>query len=118
MDIWQSSLENLDINSIIQTDSVGEFKTAGQHLIAPLSQNSGRPERTLNVGRSWKNKLARYGQIFKDKAVTRLPDPVGTHERARDPYAYPNDVLTRFSTHKASCIEELLPHRWKPASGT
>src|SRR5574343_1012439 len=32
-----------------------------------------------------------------------------------DPYAYLKDVLTRLPTHKASQIEELLPHRWKPA---
>jgi len=33
-----------------------------------------------------------------------------------DPYAYLRDVLTRLPTHKASQIEELLPHRWKPAT--
>jgi hypothetical protein len=32
-----------------------------------------------------------------------------------DPYAYIKDVLTRLPTHKASRIEELLPHRWQPA---
>jgi transposase len=31
-----------------------------------------------------------------------------------DPYAYLKDVLTRLPTHRASQIEELLPHRWKP----
>lgn len=30
-----------------------------------------------------------------------------------DPYAYLKDVLTRLPTHKASQIEELLPHRWQ-----
>ena len=35
-----------------------------------------------------------------------------------DPYAYLKDVLTRLPTHKASQIEELLPHRWEPAGGT
>ncbi len=34
----------------------------------------------------------------------------------RDPYAYLKDVLTRLPTHKASRIEELLPHRWQPTS--
>jgi transposase len=29
-----------------------------------------------------------------------------------DPYAYLRDVLTRLPTHKASQIDELLPHRW------
>ena len=33
-----------------------------------------------------------------------------------DPYAYLKDVLTRLPTHKASRIEELLPHRWQPTS--
>jgi transposase len=32
-----------------------------------------------------------------------------------DPYAYLKDVLTRLPTHKASRIEELLPHRWQTA---
>ena len=33
-----------------------------------------------------------------------------------DPYAYIKDVLTRLPTQKASQIEELLPHRWQPAT--
>ncbi len=32
-----------------------------------------------------------------------------------EPYAYFKDVLTRLPTQPASRIEELLPHRWKPA---
>ena len=32
-----------------------------------------------------------------------------------DPYAYLKDVLTRLPTHKASRIDELLPHRWQPS---
>ncbi len=35
-----------------------------------------------------------------------------------DPYAYLKDVLTRLPTHKASQIEDLLPHRWKSAVST
>ncbi len=31
-----------------------------------------------------------------------------------DPYAYLKDVLTRLPTQRASMINELLPHRWKP----
>jgi len=31
-----------------------------------------------------------------------------------DPYAYLKDVLTCLPTHKASRIDELLPHRWQP----
>ena len=31
-----------------------------------------------------------------------------------DPYLYLKDVLTRLPTHKASRIDELLPHRWQP----
>ena len=30
-----------------------------------------------------------------------------------DPYAYLKDVLSRLPTQRASCIEELLPHRWQ-----
>ena len=32
-----------------------------------------------------------------------------------DPYAYLKDVLTRLPTHRASRVEELLPHRWQDA---
>lgn len=32
-----------------------------------------------------------------------------------DPHAYLKDVLTRLPTHRASSIQELLPHRWQPA---
>ncbi|WP_425437207.1 IS66 family transposase [Limnohabitans curvus] len=33
-----------------------------------------------------------------------------------DPYMYLSDVLTRLPTHKASDIDLLMPHIWKPAS--
>lgn len=33
-----------------------------------------------------------------------------------DPYVYLKDVLTRLPTHVASRVEELLPHRWQPAT--
>jgi len=33
-----------------------------------------------------------------------------------EPYAYLKDVLERLPTHPASRIDELLPHRWTPAS--
>lgn len=33
-----------------------------------------------------------------------------------DPYAYIRDVLTRLPTHKASRVDELLPHRWQIAA--
>lgn len=32
-----------------------------------------------------------------------------------DPYDYLKDVLTRLPTHRASRIDELLPHRWQPS---
>jgi hypothetical protein len=33
-----------------------------------------------------------------------------------EPYTYITDVLERLPTHPASRIDELLPHRWSPAS--
>ena len=33
-----------------------------------------------------------------------------------DPWSYLKDVLTRLPTQLNSRIDELLPHRWKPAS--
>ena len=32
-----------------------------------------------------------------------------------DPFAYLKDVLERLPTQPASRVDELLPHRWKPA---
>ena len=34
-----------------------------------------------------------------------------------EPLAYLTDVLTRLPTHPNSCLEELLPTRWQPATG-
>ncbi len=33
-----------------------------------------------------------------------------------DPWAYLHDVLQRLPTQRASQIEDMLPHRWQPAS--
>ncbi|NYT79883.1 IS66 family transposase, partial [Alcaligenaceae bacterium] len=33
-----------------------------------------------------------------------------------DPHAYLKDILTRLPTHRASQIDELLPHNWQPAT--
>ena len=33
-----------------------------------------------------------------------------------DPYAYLKDVLERLPTHKASQIDQLLPHNWQPSN--
>ncbi len=32
------------------------------------------------------------------------------------PYAYLKGVLARLPTHRASAIDELLPHRWVPST--
>ena len=35
-----------------------------------------------------------------------------------DPYVYLRDILERLPSHPASRIDELLPHRWQPATAT
>jgi hypothetical protein len=34
------------------------------------------------------------------------------------PCAYLKDVLARLPTHRASRVQELLPHRWQPVTTT
>ena len=63
------------------------------------------------------------GHVTETALKTPLSPPVTMRRNdrshspkyAHDPYAYLKDVLTRLPTHKASRIEELLPHRWQPA---
>ena len=52
-------------------------------------------------------------------AASYLPYELSLIQSARmnghDPYAYLKDVHTRLPAHKASRIDELLPHRCQPA---
>ncbi|WP_262557101.1 transposase domain-containing protein, partial [Acinetobacter bereziniae] len=54
-----------------------------------------------------------HRDILSRKVVSDKP---GTVQNGLDPYAYLSDVLKRLPTHKATQIEELLPHRWKSNS--
>lgn len=64
--------------------------------------------------------IGRNNWLFADslRAGQRAAAVMSLIQSARmnghDLYAYLKDVLTRLPTHKASQIEELLPHRWQP----
>lgn len=56
--------------------------------------------------------LLRAGQ----RAVAVMSLIQSARMNGHDPYAYLKDILTRLPTHKASRIEEILPHRWQPTT--
>ena len=49
--------------------------------------------------------------VYKRQAVMSLIQ--SARMNGHDPHAYLKDVLTRLPTHKASRIDELLPHHWQ-----
>ena len=77
-----------------------------------------------------KSQLARLSKYFDNRANWLFAGSLRAGKRAaavmsliqsakmngHDPYAYIKDVLTRLPTQKVSQIEELLPHRWQPAT--
>ena len=63
-------------------------------------------------GRNW---LFIGSQLAGERAAVVMSLLQSAKLNGHDPFAYLKDVLTRLPTQLNSRIEELLPHRWKPA---
>ena len=66
----------------------------------------------------WSKELALRGKRTRRRARGDDHEPVAQSAKLNkaDPWAYLKDVLTRLPTQLNSRIDELLPHRWKPAT--
>jgi len=65
----------------------------------------------------WLAVLARFGLVRSSFIRPQdLRELQSTRLNKADPWVYLKDVLTRLPTQLNSRLEELLPHRWKPAS--
>lgn len=77
------------------------------------SENQIRP---IAIG---KNSLLFAGSLRAGQRAATLMSLIhSTRMNGHDPYAHVKDLLSRLPTHKASRIEELLPHLWQPISNT
>jgi hypothetical protein len=70
--------------------------------------------RPIAIGRN--NWLFAGSQRASQRAAAVMSLIQSARMNGHDPYAYLKDVLTRLPTHKASRIDELLPHRWQPGT--
>jgi len=55
-------------------------------------------------------------ELAGQRAATVMSLVQSARMNGHDPWAYLRDVLQRLPTQRSSRIEELLPHRWRPAS--
>ncbi len=69
--------------------------------------------RTLTLG--CKNWLFIGSELAGQRAAVVMSLLQSAKLHGHDPYAYLKDVLTRLPTQLNSRIEELLPHKWRPA---
>ena len=98
---------------VIDEQALGELdaeqlREISQRLLAEL-----RHQRALNEKLAYECALLKRLK-FAAKSERHSADQRNLLEEELD--AYLKDVLTRLPTHKASRIEELLPHRWQPSS--
>ena len=66
--------------------------------------------------------LARRARLFigsaraGQRAATIISLVQSAKLNGHDPYRHLKDILERLPAHPGNRLEELLPHRWKPAS--
>lgn len=58
----------------------------------------------------------RTGRLPGQRAAVVMSLVQSAKLNGHDPWAYLKDVLTRLPTQLNSRIDELLPHKWRPAS--
>jgi transposase len=87
---------------------------ADPHL--PVDNNAS--ERALRVAALGRKNFLFVGHDEAGENLAGLYSLIATCEaNGVNPVAYLADVLRRVQTHPASCIDELLPHNWKPPEG-
>jgi len=92
-------------------DGLSRFLTDGD---VPVDNNHIENQmRPWALGR--KNWLFIGSQLAGERAAVVMSLLQSAKLSGHDPFAYLKDVLTRLPTQLNSRIEELLPHRWKPA---
>ena len=100
--------------SLKRWDALGRYLDDGT---IPIDNNSVENQiRPIAIGRS--NWLFAGSLRAGKRAAAVMSLIQSARMNGHDPYAYLKDVFTRLPTQPASQIEELLPHRWKPASLT
>lgn len=95
--------------SLRRWEALTRFVAAGQ---LPIDNNWIENQiRPIAIGRN--NWLFAGSLRAGQRAAAVMSLSQSARMNGHDPYAYLKDVLTRLPTHKASHIEELLPHRWQ-----
>ena len=98
--------------SLKRWDGFGRFLVDGN---VPLDNNHCENRiRPWALGR--RNWLFIGSQLAGERAAVVMSLLQSAKLNGHEPWAYLKDVLTRMPTQLNSRIEELLPHRWQPAS--
>ena len=82
-----------------------------------IPPDNNRSEAALRVAALGRKNFLFVGHEDAGDNIAALYTLVGTCEaHGVDPFAYLRDVLIRVSSHPASDVDALLPHRWIPAA--
>ena len=82
-----------------------------------IPPDNNRSEAALRVAALGRKNFLFVGHEDAGDNIAALYTLVGTCEaHGVDPFAYLRDVLIRVSSHPASDVDALLPHRWTPAA--
>lgn len=85
---------------------------------APLPLDNNASERALRALALWRKNYLFFGSDAAGENIAGLQSLLGTCDaNGVNPEAYHADVLMRVTTHPNSRIDELLPHRWRAATG-
>jgi hypothetical protein len=82
-----------------------------------LAIDNNRTERSLRGWAIGRNNWTFFGSDRGGRTAAVLRSFVASCELVKvDPFAWFHDVLSRIAAHPINSLEQLLPHRWLPAS--